>query len=408
MLKKINKKIVLYALFVLVFSISLFTGLSISRVNTNPKSEEYCNDAEEIMELALEQSDLKLDEYLDIEGLNATSKEMVSFVDGKMTLSATENAEEVEQYSDTTMKEAILNIYDDMSEDEIAVLKDLANDDEDVSNLVTLLENGFDEEVLDTETEAECSSVSNGKVVKLAAGVAALGACLAGAGLSGASIAAIKGAFSAMLTALKLWFTPTVIKAAIAVAAILVITVVIIVNWDKVEAIFNAIVDFFVQAAGKIASFVKNAMTTIYNKAIESTIAVYNRIDGIKVGFRNATMAYLKHLKNRMNGDEYLLVYPLISEGTPLLLSLKTYTKSQIINKYHQGYSSYTPSASSAKSAITAAYPTLYIFSENHADKGGIQLAHYHASYDAAHKKRVEYKLFGKTVHVHSFYGLPL
>ena len=110
MLKKINKKIVLYALFVLVLSISLFTGLSINRVNTNTKSEEYCNDAEEIMELALEQSDLKLDEYLDIEGLNATGKQMVSFVDGKMTLSATENAEEVEQYSDTTMKEAILNI----------------------------------------------------------------------------------------------------------------------------------------------------------------------------------------------------------------------------------------------------------------------------------------------------------
>lgn len=49
-----------------------------------------------------------------------------------------------------------------------------------------------------------------------------------------------------------------------AVVTILVIAVVIIVNWDKVEAIFDTIVNFFVQVAGKIASFVKNAITTIY------------------------------------------------------------------------------------------------------------------------------------------------
>lgn len=405
MLKKINKKIVLYALFVLVFSISLFTGLSISRVNTNPKSEEYCNDAEEIMELALEQSDLKLDEYLDIEGLNATSKEMVSFVDGKMTLSATENAEEVEQYSDTTMKEAILNIYDDMSEDEIAVLKDLANDDEDVSNLVALLENGFDEEVLDTETEAECSSVSNGKVVKLAAGVSALGACLAGAGLSGASIAAIKGAFSAMLTALKLWFTPTVIKAAIAVAAILVITVVIIVNWDKVEAIFNAIVDFFVQAAGKIASFVKNAMTTIYNKAIESTIVCYRWIEGLKVGFRYLTQSLATKLMRELGREKYLIVID-VGAGKPIQCSLKTYTKKQTMAqlKLNDTLSCYTPLSNDAYTVLRDAFPAYQV---THAERGkgeGWQFRHYHVRTGYSEETGKEQRLGD----IHSLYGLPV
>lgn len=404
MLKKINKKIVLYALFVLVFSISLFTSLSISRVNTNPKSEEYCNDAEEIMELALEESDLKLDEYLSIEGLNATSKELVSFTDGKMNLSAVENADELEQYSNTTMKEAILNIYDDMSEDEVAVLKDLANEDEDVSNLVALLENGFEDDVLDTETEAECSSLSNGKVVKLSAGVAALGACLAGAGLSGASIAAIKGAFSAMLAALKLWFTPTVIKAAIAVAAILVITVVIIVNWDKVEAIFNAIVDFFVQAAGKIASFVQKAMTTIYNKAIDSTIVCYKWIDGLKVGFRYLTQALASKLMNELSREKYLLVLD-IHGGQPIQCSTKIYTKKQTMAKLKLDYSlsCYTPRSDDAYKVLRDAFPE---HSVTHAERGtgeGWQFRHYHVQ---TFNKETNQK--DKLGNIHSLYGLPV
>lgn len=84
MLKKLNKKITLYTLFVLVVSICLFTSLLLGRENSNTNLEEYCNDAKEIMELALDESDLKSYEYLNIEGLNVTTgKEMISFTEEK-------------------------------------------------------------------------------------------------------------------------------------------------------------------------------------------------------------------------------------------------------------------------------------------------------------------------------------
>ena len=65
-------------------SICLFTSLLLVRENSNTNLEEYCNDAKEIMELALDESDLKSYEYLNIEGLNVTTgKEMISFTEEK-------------------------------------------------------------------------------------------------------------------------------------------------------------------------------------------------------------------------------------------------------------------------------------------------------------------------------------
>ncbi len=65
-------------------SICLFTSLLLGRENSNTNLEEYCNDAKEIMELALDESDLKSYEYLNIEGLNVTTgKEMISFTEEK-------------------------------------------------------------------------------------------------------------------------------------------------------------------------------------------------------------------------------------------------------------------------------------------------------------------------------------
>ena len=71
-------------MFVLVVSICLFTSLLLGRENSNTNLEEYCNDAKEIMELALDESDLKSYEYLNIVGLNVTTgKEMISFTEEK-------------------------------------------------------------------------------------------------------------------------------------------------------------------------------------------------------------------------------------------------------------------------------------------------------------------------------------
>lgn len=378
-----------------------FISIICIAISLPSKENEYAEDIEEIMEYALEESDLRLEQYLDIEGLNLNVENPITYTNGKLSM-INNVSNETSQYEDVTMKEAILDIYDDMSDEEKEILKEMATEDKEISNLVELLENKFEDDII--QENAECGKLSNNKVSKLSAGLAALGSCLAGVGLNSTAIAAIKGAFSAMLTALKLWFTPTVVKAAIAVAAILVITVVIVVNWDKVEGIFDAIVDFFVESAGKIAAFVKNAMTTIYNKAIESTIVLYKWVDGIKVGFRYLTRALADKLSNQLDRGKYLIVLD-IKGGQPIQCSTKIYTKKQTMAqlKLDNTLSCYTPKSNDAYIVLRDAFPT---FSVTHSEIGankGWQFSHYHVrtGFDETTGKE---KRLGN---IHSLYGLP-
>lgn len=75
------------------------------------------------------------------------------------------------------------------------------------------------------------------------------------------------------MATLKLFFCPKTIKAILITAAILVISIVVIVNWDKIKPVFNNIVNVFVEGAKAFASTIVTVFNRIFNTALSSTIS---------------------------------------------------------------------------------------------------------------------------------------
>lgn len=76
-----------------------------------------------------------------------------------------------------------------------------------------------------------------------------------------------------MIATLKAIFLPTWAKAAIITAAILVITTVVIVYWDKIKPVFNQIVNVFIDNAKKFVSTVVSVFNKILNTTKSSAIS---------------------------------------------------------------------------------------------------------------------------------------
>ena len=85
-----------------------------------------------------------------------------------------------------------------------------------------------------------------------------------------AAIVAVKGAFNSMIATLKAFFVPNSVKAIIITASILVISIVVITNWNKIKSVFNQIVDIFVNNAKKLASTVTKVFDSIYKSTTKS------------------------------------------------------------------------------------------------------------------------------------------
>ena len=75
-----------------------------------------------------------------------------------------------------------------------------------------------------------------------------------------------------------------------------------------------------------------------------------------------------------MEKGQYILVDGLIQAGAPIPVSIYVYTKSQIMAKYKAGFSSYTPFATDAASALQGAFPTSYLYHEHPTVYTGCQL----------------------------------
>ncbi|HEY5589648.1 MAG TPA: hypothetical protein VIK55_01400 [Paludibacter sp.] len=167
---------------------------------------------------------------------------------------------------DTYYESIILNIVSDLDEKTMTGFYRLSEEDANIFALLKLVESNF--ETVDF-SEGNNASILNGIEPKwsvrkhFASFGDALTLTLASVGLVETAIVAIKAAFSIMVAAVNSWFLTPYVQAALAVAAILILTVVIVCNWNKIASIFNAIVDYFVTASGEIASAVEEVFTDI-------------------------------------------------------------------------------------------------------------------------------------------------
>lgn len=263
MVKKIIKLFCCVALFTTSI-IGLSACDSTDSVQGDSTTSEEVVDT--IVQLALDEADIRLEDYIDINyfsNLQISTKEMV---DSIQTLSLSSEQNEIldiddEQY--IALTNSITNIFKDLSTEEYEVFKTLADDDTDIADMLQMIENGFD---LSTN-EALSSVVKNANIVKLSAGVMTITTILSGQEVCTAAIIAIKGAFNSMIATLKAFFVPNTVKGIIITAAILVIATVVVVNWNKIKPVFNQIVNVFVDNAKKLASTVTRVFNNIYQTA---------------------------------------------------------------------------------------------------------------------------------------------
>lgn len=227
-----------------------------------------------LVNLALEEADVRIEDYIDVDyfaNLKASTEISVNEI---QKLSNVESSDEEiydeisfdeEQYYALT--ESITGIFSELTTEEYEVFETLAEDDEDIREMLTMVENGFEEYDESSQVSYE---VATSNVVKLSAAVMTIGSILSGQQVCQAAIIAIKGAFNSMVATLKAFFVPTSVKAVIVTAAILVLTTVVIVNWNKIKPVFNQIVNVFVDNAKKLATTVRNVFNTIYQSAKKS------------------------------------------------------------------------------------------------------------------------------------------
>lgn len=251
--KKVNSIIAIFLVFIMVTS-SILGQVSVIRYETK-KSVKDDTPIEEIVGQAMELSEFWSDEYID--------RELLNNIESTAKLSVSINNRTEQEIADIALSETVTKVYNDLTLDDKEVLNEMAQDNEEIKSLLSLMKG-------ENLSESNVSNVATRKLSNVNA-IQQTADILRVAGLSSAAIATIKGAFTTMITAIKLFFTPTVIKIAIAVAAILVITAVVVYNWKIVQPFFQDIADVFIGAAGAIGNSIRNVFDQVFAKANEFT-----------------------------------------------------------------------------------------------------------------------------------------
>lgn len=266
--------------FGLLSLIMLCIGVCSCSSNSKGSNEDLADNQElvnSIIELAIEESDVRLDDYLDVDyfvNLQYSTEELVESIQ-KLSISYENNEEssiDLMQYE--SLAESVTGIIDDLSEEEYQILEQFAEEDNEISEFLELIENEFEVNETDNVKTSLRSATSN--IVKLSTGILEIGSILAAQKVCQAAIVTIKAAFNSMIASLKAFFVPNVVKGIIITAAILVITTVVIINWNKIKPVFTKIANVFINNAKKFASAVANVFNSIYTRGVSSEATAVN------------------------------------------------------------------------------------------------------------------------------------
>ncbi len=258
-----------------VFSVLLvLCSIGITSSDINIKSDESSDELiDSIVNLALEDAKFKIGDYVDTLYF-ANLKESTSMMFDNIELLSTKVEDEqvsddnIDEIQYETLTTSITNIFDDLSDKEYDVFKTLAEDDSNIAEMIEMIESNF--ETTNCPNEFNSSAMKIANIIKLSTGVLEIGAILSIQNVCSAGIVAIKGAFNSMIATLKAFFVPNSAKAVIITASILVISTVVIINWNKIKPIFNRILNIFVNNAKNLASTVNKVLTSIQNLAMKS------------------------------------------------------------------------------------------------------------------------------------------
>lgn len=299
------KKIIKLLCFALLLDISIMSLSSCNKTN-NSQENSSINDemVNSIIQLSLNETNIKLNDYIDVAYFSNLEESSKLQTDSIKTLSLIDEETlniDNEQY--TALTKSITNIFDDLSSEEYDVFKSLAEDDEDVNNMLEMIENDFA-----SDSYEPLSTINKeNNIVKLSTGLMTIASILGTQRVCNAAIVAIKGAFNSMISTLKAFFVPNAVKCVIVTTSILVISTVVIVNWNKIKPVFNQIVNVFVNNAKNLASTVINVFNQIKNIAFSSetntiTKAVFNDEVKSNMGKYGLTTSIITSLISQFTG----------------------------------------------------------------------------------------------------------
>ena len=250
--------------------ISFFCIITFSYSNEN--SSEIKNDNlidETLFYECLDDANSRLDDYLNVDyftHLSSSSTDCENIFISNLSSTLDEVVIDKEQYD--ALVGSINDIFDDLSKEEYDAFYNLGDENLDVKNMIELLENNLTENcannIIDRET-------IDSNIVNLCSGVVEIGYLLSSEGVSSSAIVVIKGAFQTMLSTVKAWFLTNGIKIALITTAILVITTVVIINWNKIRDIFDRVIEIFVSSARNFGSKVRAVFDSIKSEAKESS-----------------------------------------------------------------------------------------------------------------------------------------
>ncbi len=267
------KRILNMFLCILLLGTGVFSLSAGDNYNTAQKNFTSYEVTDSIVQQSLDDLDVRLEDYIDIDYFSNLEISSNKSSDINKLFVSTEKEDTIiiddEQY--TALIESITNIFNDLNEEEYEIFKELAQDDSNIYDMIDMIENGF-------ELDSNSLSPSN-NIIKMSAGVTSIASILTAQGVSSAAIIAIKGAFNSMIATLKAFFAPNSVKGAIVTASILVISSVVIINWNKIKPVFNNIVNIFASNAKKLANTVTKVFNNIFQMAIKAT--TYNNFDDV-------------------------------------------------------------------------------------------------------------------------------
>lgn len=255
----------------------LLVHIVVSTFITNNKKEKEINE-ETLVDLAIEKSEIKINDYIDVNYFTSLRNITSLKTENTQTLSSNLINEEIEIYEEIddiqyeTITSSILNIFNDLSDEEYEAFETLAEEDVVIAEMLDMIESDFT-----IGNDKITNKTSN--IVKLSTALASIASLLTLQKVCSAGISVITGAFNTMITAIKAYFLPSQIKAAVITAGILCISTIVIINWNKIKPIFNKLVNVFIDNAKKMASTVKKVFSSIQTLAVSST--TYNSFEDV-------------------------------------------------------------------------------------------------------------------------------
>lgn len=241
-----------------------------------------------------------------------------------------------------------------------------------------------------------------------------IGSLLTSAGLGNAIISAFNACISTITTALSSTWIPIIgqtIAIGIIVGALIGLTTIIVLNWDKITTIFDDIVDYFLDRFSSITNLINNFFNNCLEKVKESFRVEQRKIGNQKITFTQCDWTDAKRILGLLaimeNEENLVLLMDSIKDGTFLFgETIMTYDFCVRYQTHDKGYSSYVFFESKARSLILYAGSG---FTSEKPEINDCMLANYYYFYHFHNYDEFfnRYDTFPKNK-THSFFGLPI